>query len=99
MNTYEVRSQEGEGLVGIATDGDAKAVLDRHTGTLTVGETDSLGRFKAQGLRGSIGYDPLAPVPVLVVLDGEGREVHRAEVPEQGDAPEGETLGVDDAAE
>lgn len=99
MNTYEVRTQDGDGIVGIATDGTAKARLDRGTGTLTVGETDKAGRFKPKGLRGEVGYDPLAVPPVLVVLDERGREVHREEVPEVGRPHPSEVVMPEDEAE
>jgi hypothetical protein len=92
MNTYEVRTQDGEPLVGIVTEQAAKAVLDRSEGVLIVGETDRIGRFNPHGMRGSVGYDPLLPPPVLVVLDMEGREVHRAEVPERGSSDPSEVL-------
>lgn len=99
MNTYEVRTQDGDGIVGIATDGTAKARLDRATGRLTVGETDKAGRFKAAGLRGEVGYDPLAVPPVLVVLDEQGREVHREEVPEVGHPDPSEVVMPEDEDE
>lgn len=96
MTTYVTRTQDGDDLVGLQTDGTAKAWLDRSTGLLHVAETDSLGRVKAKGMHGSVGYDPLLAPPVFVVLDEEEREVHREEVPERGTADPSTVLMPDE---
>lgn len=86
MTRFDVHAQNGYALLGMVTDGTALAVLDRTTGTLTIGETDEDGQFLPDGMQGMIGYDPLAPVPVLVVSADDGTEIHRAEVVEVGES-------------
>lgn len=91
MNTYEIRTQDGEGLCGIVTERAVQAKRNLSRGIVSLWATSD----PAQGYA-AVGYDPLAPGPlVLVVLDMEGNEVHREEVPEIG-TPEPGTVTMDD---
>jgi hypothetical protein len=83
MNTYEVRTQDGQGLCGIVTDGTVKAVRNLSRGLVSVWDEADVAMGYA-----TVGVDPTLEGPlVLVVLDAEGREVHRAEVDEYGVVP------------
>ena len=93
MNTYEVRTQDGGGLLGMFTGNKAEALYDLATGTVSLTE---VGDDLETPMATAIQVDPLLPRPlVLVILDEQYQEVHREEVPEQGELPEGVTAGVE----
>jgi len=91
VTTYEIRTQDGEGICGIVTERAVQAKRNLSRGIVSLWATSD----PAQGYA-AVGYDPLAPGPlVLVVLDDQGREVHREEVPEIG-TPDPSTVTLDD---
>jgi hypothetical protein len=82
---WEVRTPAGGPIFGLVTDRPVVAVLDRTEGTLTIGEADKAGRLLPKGLRESCGFDPLAPVPVLIRTGPRGG-VTEWPVQERGEA-------------
>lgn len=94
---YEIRNADDDRLATLTTDRDVVCRDDRAAGEAWVWEADSIGRRLPRGAFALVGVDPLLERPlVLVTLGLDGREVHRAEVPEEGEPLESAVLMPED---